>query len=698
MRQERRKRRDSKAVIQGLTSGRIRVGRNQATRFVTLIRQLTSLLRAFVEQPVNENFTLIKIQLQGLNDLVSEMRFSLRERRGLSHVVQQIARISNADNLEGILTRLNEVMMLFQSYGERLGVGGEIGMDIAASQQVIKSRLENAFPNADAVPLVNLMNNLPFYFMNATANPGAASRQQLAEVLQGLNRQAARLGSSGPQLSRLQAAADGIQASLLNGASPELLNEQLTKYTNALSGWVSTLNIPVAVQNAALQSLPSVARTSAESVQGLAIQETSGSLQGNGLPGVTGATGASGPIGATGVTGATGAAGVAGAMGVKDPTGAAGDTGATGLDGVPGATGPTGADGATGPTGSEGPPPGAPGGIIGATGPSGVMGATGGTGPGGVTGPTGATGATEATGSTGVTGATGATGEAGVTGLTGAAGVTGATGAIGGTGSTGATGPAGATGGTGPTGVTGVTGATGATGASGVTGATGAAGITGATGVTGATGATGSIGGTGSTGATGPAGATDGTGPTGVAGPTGVTGATGIAGATGAVGVTGLRGTTGTTGATGATGPVGPTGPTGSTTLAGGSVIFASNGTTQNVASNSPVTFSSNTLQGVTFNGTTTLTIVTAGFYYFDWQISLENGQTAPNTFGIVINGNTTSTANMNSNSTTAEVSGSAVINLSAGNTVGLYNLSPVSKAINAPQTAARISIFRIGS
>ena len=86
----------------------------------------------------------------------------MRERRGLRLVVREIARISNADNLEGILTRLNEVMTLFQSYGERIGVGGEIGTDIAASQQGIQSRLENAFPSADAVPLVNLMNNLPF--------------------------------------------------------------------------------------------------------------------------------------------------------------------------------------------------------------------------------------------------------------------------------------------------------------------------------------------------------------------------------------------------------------------------------------------------------------------------------------------------------------------------------------------------------
>lgn len=506
--------------------------------------------------------------------------------------------------------------MLLQSFGERIGVGGVIDPDIAASQDGIQSSLQ-LIQSVDAAPLVNLMDNLPFYIMSATTDPGTGSHEQLAKVLQGINRQAARLGSSGQQQARLQAAADGIITLLLNGASPELLNEQLTNYTNALSRTVATLNIPLTVQGAALKSLPSVARTSAVSVQGLTIQETLGSLQGNGLPGVTGATGASGPIGTTGPIGATGATGVAGATGVK------GATGATGLDGVPGATGPTGAVGATGPTGPEG-PPGAPDGITGSTGETGVTGATGGTG---------------------------------------------ATGAIGGTGATGgATGPAGATG------VAGVTGATGATGATGITGATGVAGATGGTGPTGATGANGSTGVAGVTGATG------------VTGPTGVTGATGV---TRAIGLTG---------ATGATGPVGPSGPTGSTTLVGGSVIYASNGTTQNVTSNSPVTFSSNTLQGVTFNGTTTLTIVTAGFYYFDWQVSIANGQAAPNTFGIVVNGIATNTANMNSNSTNAEVLGSAVINLSAGNTVGLYNLSPVAKSITAPQTGARITIFRIDS
>ncbi|MBT2760999.1 collagen-like protein [Paenibacillus sp. ISL-20] len=420
-------------------------------------------------------------------------------------------------------------MTLFQSYGERLGVGSDIGPDITALQNGIQSSIES-IQSTDAAPLVNLMDNIPFYIMDATTNPGVGSRQRLAEVFQGINEQAARLGSSAQQLA--------------------------------------TLSIPLAVQNAALQSLPSTAKTSAESVQSFTIRETLGSVQGNGLPGETGAAGA------TGVTGVTG------------PTGTAGATGGPGLDGVPGATGPTGAVGATGPTGPEG-PPGAPGGITGATGP------------------------------TGETGATGVVGE---------------------------------------------------------TGATGATGITGATGVTGVT------------------------GPAGVTGPTGVTGVTGPTGATGATGAPGVTGATGATGGTGPTGATGPVGPTGSTTLVGGSVIYASNGATENVATNSPITFSTSTLQGVTFNGTTTLTIVTAGFYYFDWQVSLAEGQVAPNTFGIVVNGNTTSTANMNSNSTNAEVSGSAVINLSAGNTVGLYNLSPVSKAINAPQTGARISIFRIGS
>lgn len=582
MRQERRKRRDSKAVIQGLTPGRIRVGKNQATRFVTLIRQLTSRLRAFVEQPVNENFTLIKIQLQSLNDLVSGMRFSLRERRGLRLVVQQIARISNADNLEGILTRLNEVLTLIQSYGERIGVGSEIGPDIAASQHEIQSCIES-IQSMEAAPPVNHMDNIPLYIMDATTKPGVGSRQRLAEVFQGINEQASRSVSSEQQLERLQAA-DGMNALLSNGAST-----------------------------------------------------------------------------------ATGSIGV---------TGAAGTTGPTGLGGLPGATGPKGVREVAGPTSPEG-APGVPGGISGAT------------------GPTGETGATEAIGETVATGDAGirAAGATSVTGATGKTGPVGPPGAM----AAGATGEAGVTGVTGVTGVLGATGATGVTRRTGVAGTTEEAGATDVTAETGAAAATGAAGGTGSTGRTGSTGVI---GLTRVTGEIAVTGATGATGAARAIGPTGSTGPTGpmvVTGLAGASGPAGPTVPTGPV-LVGGSVIYASNGTAQKVATDSPVTFSTSTLQGVTFNGTTTLTIVTAGFYYFDWQISLETGSTAPNTFGIVVNGNTTNTANMNSNSTNAEVSGSAVINLSAGNTVGLYNLSPTTKSITALQTGARISIFRIGS
>lgn len=510
------------------------------------------------------------------------MRFSLRERRGLRLVVQQIARISNADNLEGILTRLNEVLTLIQSYGERIGVGSEIGPDIAASQHEIQSCIES-IQSMEAAPPVNLMDNIPLYIMDATTKPGVGSRQRLAEVFQGINEQASRSVSSEQQLERLQAA-DGMNALLSNGA--------LT---------------------------------------------------------------------------ATGSIGV---------TGAAGTTGPTGLGGLPGATGPKGAREVAGPTSPEG-APGVPGGISGAT------------------GPTGETGATEAIGETVATGDAGirAAGATSVTGATGKTGPVGPPGAM----AAGATGEAGVTGVTGVTGVLGATGATGVTRRTGVAGTTEEAGATDVTAETGAAAATGAAGGTGSTGRTGSTGVI---GLTRVTGEIAVTGATGATGAARVIGPTGSTGPTGpmvVTGLAGASGPAGPTVPTGPV-LVGGSVIYASNGTAQKVATNSPVTFSTSTLQGVTFNGATTLTIVTAGFYYFDWQISLETGSTAPNAFGIVVNGNTTNAANMNSNSTNAEVSGSAVINLSAGNTVGLYNLSPTTKSITALQTGARISIFRIGS
>ncbi|MFC7679761.1 hypothetical protein [Paenibacillus sp. GCM10028914] len=133
-------------------------------------------------------------------------------------------------------------------------------------------------------------------------------------------------------------------------------------------------------------------------------------------------------------------------------------------------------------------------------------------------------------------------------------------------------------------------------------------------------------------------------------------------------------------------------------TVTGGSLLYNSNGVTQTVATIKPIIFNLSTLQGIIFDGVSKLTVITAGFYYFDWQISLDKNQVTPSTFGIVINGNLGSTANLNSSSIHAEVSGSGVISLGEGNTIELYNLSSGTIEVIAPTEAVRFSIFRIES
>ena len=196
----------------------------------------------------------------------------------------------------------------------------------------------------------------------------------------------------------------------------------------------------------------------------------------------------------------------------------------------------------------------------------------------------GATGATGPQGNPGADGSTGATGPAGV-------GTPGATGATGPAGSAGATG-AGSTGATGPQGNPGADGSTGATGPAGV----GTPGATGSTGPAGSTGATGA----GSTGATGPAGSD---GATGATGPAGV----GTPGATGATGPQGNPGTGGSTGATGTGGATGATGPAG-----GGGLITLSFGGPAANPSSTALALQSQNVDVNNYTGTTWTLVVTA--------------------------------------------------------------------------------------
>lgn len=680
--QEKRRRKGNKAVIRGLASGRIRVRRTEAARFVARISQLASLTSAFVELPENDNFTRIKIQLQSLNELVSGMRFARRERRSMKEAVQQVVTIPNADYLQNIASRLNGVVTLLQTFGERIGVGSVINPVLAEVQNGIQTVMNDPAQRSDPIPLANLVINLPRYVMDAVKNPGERSRQRLGDVLQGIHQQSSVLGVSKQELGGMQAFTEGMDRLLGNGASSGDLSVQLANYTNALSGVVSGLNLPKAVREAALQSLLSILKnTSADHVQDHVEAKTA---QGHGSPSSreTAEAGDSLESGRIRVAGLTGLTVAAGATGKNRATGTARvmtPGGITGITGVRGSTGATGNTGATVAFGS-----------IGATGRASLKGSR---------GPTGRMGAASPAGTARTAGPTAPTGVVGVTGDRGLLGAPGCNGVTGTTGGTGMTRPKGAVSGravTVPSGAARVVGVTGTTGEAGIAGSAEAT-ATEAASPAGMAGTTVSIGFTGVTGAAGVTGAVTITGLTGPIETTGVTGVIGSTGPTGGVEVTAVIRRTGTAGAAGASEVTDAAGSTGAGPWVGGAVLYNAAGRTQSVPAMSPIIFSQNELQGVTFNGTTTLAINTAGFYFINWQVALSNQQNSPGIFGIVVNSNTTSPANMASSANDDRVSGSAVINMKVGDTVQLYNLSAQTQTVTSTQTAARLNITRMG-
>jgi BclA-like protein/collagen triple helix repeat protein len=386
-----------------------------------------------------------------------------------------------------------------------------------------------------------------------------------------------------------------------------------------------------------------------------------------------------GPTGPTGATGATGPTGPIGATGATGDTGPIGPTGDTGPIGPIGPIGPTGDTGPIGPTGDTGP--------IGPTGDTGPIGPTGDTGPIGATGDTGPIGPT---GDTGPIGPTGDTGPIGPTGDTGPIGATGDTGPIGPTGDTGPIGATGDTGPIGPTGDTGPIGPTGDTGPIGPTGDTGPIGPTGDTGPIGATGDTGPIGPTGDTGPIGP------TGDTGPIGPTGDTGPIGPTGDTGPIGPTGDTGPIGPTGDTGPIGPTGDTGPTGTLNITTyGYVYELATVADATVVGGADVPFSNNgPLSGVTHTaGTTTVTVPTTGTYKINYYVNLTAG--VGSAIAIAVNGTVDASTNVTSLVAVGEISGTAMLSLTAGDVLTLRNNSAILFTMDlAPGVGAQFNVI----
>ncbi|XOQ44824.1 MAG: hypothetical protein ACFWTN_10330 [Clostridium sp.] len=220
-------------------------------------------------------------------------------------------------------------------------------------------------------------------------------------------------------------------------------------------------------------------------------------------------------------------------------------------------------------------------------------------------------------------------------------------------------------------------------------------GPTGPTGDTGPTGPAGDTGPTGPAGDTGPTGPTGDTGPTGPAGDTGPTGPTGDTGPTGPAGDTGPTGPTGDIGPTGPTGDTGPTGPTGPgvttygyvytqgavTVLAGGDISFSNSGTLSGV-SHTP--------------GTTAVVVMVSGMYQINYSVNIATtGVNAA--IAIAVNGVVEASTDVLSVTGTGVISGTAILPLTAGDSVTLRNDSLVPMDLAATGNGAQLNLILLG-
>lgn len=176
----------------------------------------------------------------------------------------------------------------------------------------------------------------------------------------------------------------------------------------------------------------------------------------------------------------------------------------------------------------------------------------------------------------------------------------------------------------------------------------------------------------------------------------------------GATGVTGVTGPMGITGATGFTGPTGATGPQVSATYG---QIYKT--TTQAVASGSAVTFNGNAnLSGISHTSPSgNIVVNTGGTYFISFSVTVQSAALSAKAHAFAIFNNGSIVANTNYGITTPgisltatgdyQVTGSAIIVVSSGNTLTLVNTTGAS--INLPtgigtQTVvnASVGLFRI--
>ena len=187
-------------------------------------------------------------------------------------------------------------------------------------------------------------------------------------------------------------------------------------------------------------------------------------------------------------------------------------------------------------------------------------------------------------------------------------------------------------------------------------------------------------------------------GPTGATGPTGPQGIQGIAGAIGPTG------STGATGPQGIQGIAGPTGPTGST--AGfNTYAMAVDSTAITVPDSSPILFNTtNPISNITYNAGT-FTFTNAGQYLINWSASIRNEGMGSDILSIGLYQVTptasyvaySNTGNTISNNASTTISGTALVNATAGSTFQLRNASGQTiSTITDGTSAVTMTITRI--
>lgn len=213
-----------RAGIQEVGTGTIRVRKAQLTQYITLTEQIAGLLNAFAQQPEYEDFTRIKTTLQSLNELVSGMGFTSKERRVFRQSVQQVATIPNTNNLPHIWTRIDAVLALIRSYGERIGVGEVIIQALTGLQDVAPGE---GMSGTDQAEPVNLTNPSRLDRTAADKEAEQGTRMRLSAVVQEMDEQPGRFDDDSSQQPALPKQSTEEMYTLQQPNESETVSERL---------------------------------------------------------------------------------------------------------------------------------------------------------------------------------------------------------------------------------------------------------------------------------------------------------------------------------------------------------------------------------------------------------------------------------------------------------------------------------------